>query len=97
MNLSLPSLLITTLLAGSAVAGLKVIAPSQAPASASSTQNLRTGPATSGKSEVLVFPANRFAASSAGLKPVPPRVVRLNPSPQITATSEAQIPTADKN
>jgi hypothetical protein len=76
MTLTLPSLLITTLLAGSAVAGLKVIAPSQAPASASSTPSLRTGPATSGESEVLVFPANRFVA---GMKPVPPRVVRLTP------------------
>jgi hypothetical protein len=79
MNFTLPSLLITTLLAGSAVAGLKVIAPSQAPASASSTPSLRTGPATSRESEVLVFPANRFAASSAAMKPVPPRIVRLNP------------------
>jgi hypothetical protein len=63
MTLTLTNLLIATLVAGSAAAGLQVVAPSQAPASASSTLHQRTGPATSGEAEVLVFPADRFAES----------------------------------
>jgi len=81
MTLTLTNLLIATLVAGSAVTvtGFQATAPSPAQAAASSTPHQTTAPATSGESEVLVFPANRFAESSAGMKPVPPRIVRLTP------------------
>ena len=81
MTLTLTNLLIATLVAGSAVTvtGFQATAPSPALAAASSTPHQTTAPATSGESEVLVFPANRFAANSAGMKPVPPRIVRLTP------------------
>jgi hypothetical protein len=70
MTNTLTHLLITTLLAGSTVIGLQVTAPRPASAPVSSTHHQRTEPATSGESVILVFPAaNRFATSSAGLKP----------------------------
>jgi hypothetical protein len=85
MTLTLTHLLIATLVVGSAVTGLQVIVPSPAPASASSTPH-PSEHATSRESVILVFPPNRFApssdrfaASSTGLKPVPPRIVRLTP------------------
>jgi hypothetical protein len=78
--MTLTHLLITTLLAGSAAAGLQVTAPHPTSAPLSSTPHQRTQPATSGESVILVFPpANRFATSSAVLKPVPPRIVVLAP------------------
>ena len=70
MTNTLPHLLIATLLGGSTVAGLEVIAPSPASEPVSSARHQETDSATSGESVVLVFPAaHQFGASSAGLKP----------------------------
>src|ERR1700693_2254789 len=70
MTNTLTNLLLTTLLAGFAVTGLQATASPPASAHFPSPTHQRTDPATSAESVVLVFPpANRFGASSAGLKP----------------------------
>jgi hypothetical protein len=73
MTNTLTHLLIATLVGGSTVAGLEVIAPSTMSAPVSSPSRLQTDTANSGESVVLVFPvANRFGTTAAGLKPSAP-------------------------
>ena len=87
----LTNLLLTTLLAGSAVTGLQATASPPASAPVSSTHQQRTVAATSAESVVLVFPAaNRFGASSAGLKPG----ARLDRAPHPVAVLRVKLESA---
>ena len=70
MTNTLTHLLIATLVSGSTVAGLEVIAPSNMSAPVSSANRQETDTTNFGESVVLVFPAaNRFGPTAAGLKP----------------------------
>ena len=83
MTNTLTSLLITTLVGGSSVAGHEVIGglfPVSAPAY--SIRHQGTEPIRSGESALVVFPAARqFGANSAGLYPD----ARLGPAPHPVA------------
>jgi hypothetical protein len=77
---TLTHLLITTLLAGSAIAGLQVTATPLASAPVSSIHQPGTEPVPAREPVFLVFPAaNRSATDNAGQRLAPPRIVRLTP------------------